>query len=344
MLCLFVVVFALVSCQAKPPANVKLVKNEAEQKVDVLIDGQLFTSYMYSDKMPVLKKTVLYPLVTVNGNHVTRGFPLEARAGERVDHPHHIGVWFNYGDVNGIDFWNNSNAISESRAPKMGTIRHVGIKSMQDGHNRAELAVTEKWLKHDGTQLLQEDTRFVFYSEANGRVIERITTLRALDKKVLFKDNKEGMVAVRVTRALEHPTDEAEIFTDAMGKATEVAVIDNEGVTGNYLSSRGITGTDTWGKRAEWVTLQGVVNGENVALTIFDHPKNVGYPTYWHSRDYGLFSANPLGQAVFSKDKEVLNFELQPGESVTFRHRISLRSGDITTEQLNTEFESFAKE
>ena len=30
---------------------------------------------------------------------------IEPKTGERIDHPHHMGHWFNYGDVNGLDFW-----------------------------------------------------------------------------------------------------------------------------------------------------------------------------------------------------------------------------------------------
>ena len=90
----------------------------AAQRVDVLVDGELFTSYVYSDTLPVLKKPVLYPLRTASGATVTRGYPLDARPGERVDHPHHIGLWFNYGDVEGLDFWNNSDVVPAERAAR----------------------------------------------------------------------------------------------------------------------------------------------------------------------------------------------------------------------------------
>ena len=81
---------------------------EADRRVDVTVDGQPFTAYVWPTS---LKKPVLYPIRTAKGTLVTRGFPLDPRPGERVDHPHHVGLWFNYGDVNGIDFWNNSDAI-----------------------------------------------------------------------------------------------------------------------------------------------------------------------------------------------------------------------------------------
>ena len=45
--------------------------------------------------------------------------------------------------------------------------------------------------------------------------------------------------------------------------------------------------------------------------------------------DYGLFSANPLGQEVFSKGKETLNFALLNGESVTFHYRMLVHNGSV---------------
>ena len=107
-------------------ARVDVVRKDAERRVDVLVDGKPFTSYIWPT---TLKKPVLFPIRTARGTLVTRGFPLEPRPGERVDHPHHVGLWFNYGDVNGIDFWNNSDAIPVADRHKMGTIVHRDISN-----------------------------------------------------------------------------------------------------------------------------------------------------------------------------------------------------------------------
>src|SRR3954468_22924294 len=95
--------------------GVELKVDESGKRVDITIDGKPFTSYIWPS---TLKKPVLYPIRTANGNLVTRGFPLDPRPGERVDHPHHVGVWLNHGNVNGLDFWNNSDAIPDKDAPK----------------------------------------------------------------------------------------------------------------------------------------------------------------------------------------------------------------------------------
>ncbi len=36
------------------------------------------------------------PIIDADGVTITRGWPLEPRPGERTDHPHHDGLWFNY--------------------------------------------------------------------------------------------------------------------------------------------------------------------------------------------------------------------------------------------------------
>lgn len=311
-------------------AEVQLVRDDANRRVDVLVNGERFTAYIYPEDG---YKPVLFPLLTANGTAVTRGFPLEPRPFERVDHPHHIGLWLNYGDVNGLDFWNNSDRVPAERRQRMGTIVHRDIKHLENGKGRAVLETTKDWLKPDGSPILHEETRYVFYAADGLRAVDRITTLTALSEPVNMKDNKEGMIAIRVARQLEHPTGRPERLTDAEATSAE-RVLQEDDVTGMYYSRQGIKGSDVWGTRAKWMKLGGVVGGEEVTLAILDHPANVGYPTYWHARGYGLFSANPLGQSEFSNGAEVLNFALEAQKSTTFRHRILILSGDVPPEQL----------
>src|SRR5688500_18165180 len=126
--------------------GVEVKVNEAAKRVDVTIDGKPFTSYIWPD---TLKKPVLYPIRTAQGNFVTRGFPLDPRKGERVDHPHHVGLWLNHGDVNGLDFWNNSTALKPEQAPKMGTIVHRKVLEATSGAAEGVLAVETAWLTPD---------------------------------------------------------------------------------------------------------------------------------------------------------------------------------------------------
>ena len=320
--------------------GVEVKVNEAAKRVDVTIDGKPFTSYIWPD---TLKKPVLYPLRTAKGTLVTRGFPLDPRKGERVDHPHHVGMWLNHGDVNGLDFWNNSDAIKPEQAPKMGTIFHRKIVSARSGAAQGELTVETAWMTPDNKQLLKDTTQFIFRGGAEARTIDRITTLTALDQKVLFKDSKEGMLGMRMTRALEQPAEKAEIFTDASGKATPVPVLDNTGVTGKYISSEGKVGDAVWSTRAKWTLLGGTIESEPVTVAILDHPSNVGYPTHWHARGYGLFAANPLGDKQFNEPKE-FNYTLEAGKSMVFKYRVLILGGPSTPDRIEREYKTFTQE
>jgi Methane oxygenase PmoA len=318
--------------------RIRIVPSESQRRVDVFIDGQPFTAYIWPEK---LAKPVLYPLRTAKGTVVTRGFPLEPRLGERVDHPHHAGLWFNYGNVNGFDFWNNSEAIKPEDAPKMGTIRHRAITLAKGGRDQGELEVDADWITGKQQIILKERTRFVFRGGADFRSIDRITTLHALGDKVVFNDDKEGVLGMRVARALEAPSEKAEVFTDATGRPTTVAKMDNTGVNGVYLTSEGKKGDAAWGTRGRWCNLSGAIGGEPVTITILDHPTNPGFPTYWHARGYGLFAANPLGQKIFSNGKEELNFSLAPNQSVTFRYRILISSEILTPDKSESAYQDF---
>jgi hypothetical protein len=132
------------------------------------------------------------------------------------------------------------------------------------------------------------------------------------------------------------PSKQQDKFVDAMGNETTVAATNNEGVTGIYVNAQGIKGDAVWSTRSEWVVLAGKLDGETVSVAMIDHKTNIGYPTYWHARGYGLFAANPLGAKIFSEGKSEVNLVLKKGEEKKFQYRIVIHSGDeITSEAMN---------
>ncbi len=310
--------------------RIELNHYQKSKRVDVTIDGKPFTSYLYIDRP---RKPVLYPIRSARGTLVSRGYPAVPRKGERTDHPHQMGLWLNYGHVNGLDFWNNSEAIPVDKRGGYGVIRHTGVTKMAGGDKTAELAVTAEWTGQGGKAILREATTFVFSGDTHRRCIDRTTTLTAAAGDVSLADNKEGLLGLRVARQLEQPG----------VKPAEKAAAAADGVNGRYHSSRGLDGDAVWGTRAEWVKLAGKIGDETVSVVIFDHPSNPGAPTYWHARGYGLFAANPLGQKQMSGGKETLGFKLSAGESATFRYRVLIDSRDeLPDTALHEEYRQFA--
>ncbi len=324
----------------KPTDRIQVTPNESARRVDITIDGKPFTSYEWPES---LSKPVLFPLRSATGIIVTRGFPLDPRPGERVDHPHHAGLWFNYGNVNGFDFWNNSTAIKPEDAPKMGNIIHRRIVEAKSGNDRGELITESDWITGKNQFVLKERTKLIFRGDAKSRTIDRITTLQAQSEKVVFQDDKEGLLGMRVTRALEAPSDKPEVFTDATGHPTQVAKMENTGVNGIYLTSEGKKGDAAWGTRGNWCILTGKVGDDPITIAILDNPKNPGHPTYWHARGYGLFAANPLAPKIFTDGKsEAMNFTLEPNQSLVFRYRVLILSEIATAAEADSAYNSFA--
>ncbi len=319
-------------CHAQQKKGFSIVEQPDKKQVDILYNNQLLTSYCYYDSV---MKPVLYPLKTVSGTVITRGYPLNPIPGDRVDHPHHIGLWMNYESVNGLDFWNNSTAIPLEKRSHYGTIYHEKVLGKKTSNKDASLEVSAVWKSKAKEILLSENTQYKFQIKDSDFIIDRITTLQA-ETDVVFKDVKDGFLAIRVARELELPVKgEVEVVSKS-GDTDREKTSDHSMSTGTYVSSENLEGNDVWGTRATWVTLKGQKDGKDVSITIIDHPKNPGYPAYWHARDYGLFSVNPLGQEVFSKGKEKLNLSLKKGESVTFRYRIVIHEGEsLSTEHIN---------
>jgi hypothetical protein len=332
------------AAQANAAKGVQVVTNEATHRVDVTIDGQPFTSYLWDTNQ---RKPVLYPLVAPDGTTVTRGFPFQTLPGERVDHPHHAGLWFNYGNANNFDFWNNSDAIKPADRPKYGSIRHDRIVSATSGTTSGELTTESTWTTAAGDDILKQTTHYTFTNTKIGgqpiRTIDMTVTLSAL-AKVVFHDDKEGVLGIRVAHFLESPTEKGGIFLDANGVPTQVKAADPAGATGVYHTSEGKVGDAVWSTRGRWCYLTGTANDHTETIGIIDHPGNPGYPTYWHARGYGLFAANPLGQTIFDPKQPALNFTLEKDQTATFRYRVLLLSQAATPEEMNHEADAFAKD
>jgi hypothetical protein len=286
---------------------------------------------------------VLYPLYASNGTIVTRGFPVHPLPDEPTDHPHHLGLWFNYENVNGLDFWNNSFAIPSEKKHLYGWIKTDKILKMEDGP-KGILSYHANWTNDKNDVLLEETTRFEFSGSDHQRIIDRITVLKA-NTDVLFKDAKDGMLGLRVAHELQIPSTKDQKFTDDKGNVTIVKNSTDSIANGNYLTSEGKEGDSAWSTRAVWCKLYGKMKNDSISISIIDHPGNPNYPTFWHARGYGLFAANPLGEKIFTNGKSEKNLSLKKGDSVQFSYRIVIDDGKktISNEQLNKMASEFAK-
>ncbi len=310
------------------PVKVELI--EGKYRVDVRIDGKPFTSYLHTPdpSRPMVApgiiqaKPVLHPVLSPSGVTLTRGYPFVDVAGENKDHPHHQGIFFTVDDAGSMKnkFWGNSK-------DPLPVIRHIKIRELKSGEGRGVLATVSHWIDTTGKPILEEDREMVFLPlDENTWAIDFTIYLKAINGDVRFSDTKEGMFCMRVAQWL-----------------TE------EGGTGRYLNSDGQElEKGVWGKRANWVRLQGEKDGKKLGVAILSHPSGVNSPTYWHARGYGCFSVNPLGQLDFQKtlkvpDPKPFNLVIKNGEKALFKYRVIFYEGDMNREKAEAAYQAFIR-
>ena len=269
--------FALVaglSLWVAAPAAGQVEITQAPDQIAVAINGKPFTVFHIGGKD--LNRPYLHPLRAASGKIVNRSFPAGQLPGETTDHPHHSGLFYGHGDVNGYNYWAIQNVPTPpSKADAtMGRIVLKNVVSVKSGKESGTVDVVLTWLKPDGKPLLTETRRMTFYADPELRVIDFDFDFNAIDK-VVFRDTKEGTFAMRMATALEEPAAKEKPGGPAR--------------TGKLLNAQGgEREANVWGKRSEWVDYSGVLDGEKVGVVMMDHPGNPRHPTYWHSRGYGL--------------------------------------------------------
>jgi len=318
------------------PPKVEFVKGN--KRIDVLIAGRSFTSYLFSGN---LTKPLLVPVRTPSGIEVSRRYPLTKIEGGSTDHEHHVGIFFAVDQVNGVNFWKNTDVPPQ--------IKHVQITEMAGGAGTGKLSAVSHWMD-DEMQVLLEERRTMVFSAGeyeNEYFIDMSIDLTAKCPRVVFEDVEEGMFAIRLSDYLRESDPEN---APQPGRPLPAESLSG---TGRYFSSNGdVTAKNIWGKRARWVALQGVREGKVVGIAILNHPASINYPTYWHARKYGLFSANPLGQGDFQrqlpekyrKNKIIpLRLTLEKGETAHFRFLVIIYEGLRTSQQIEERFKEFAE-
>lgn len=289
-----------------------LVAWAGTDRVPIDVDGQPFTTFYYGADA---NKPYLAPLRSATGKIVTRHYPMETVEGESRDHVHHRGLWFSYDDVNGIKFWGNDPSYKTADIGKI-VVENAKLESHAGS---AVVKAVMNWNDPTGKTLLRENCVMTFYSKPALRVIDFDITLTAPDK-VTFGDTKEGAFAIRLA--------------DALAEKNGGKMVNAEGATGMK---------NVWGKRSNWVDYFGTLEGEQLGIAIFDHPSNPRHPTYWHSRDYGLFALDPFGQHAFDESAPESHWTVEAGGSLHFRWRVVIHSGDAASAHVAELYKQYAK-
>ena len=232
----------------------------------------------------------LWPVWTIEGVQVTRSYPFRDDVkGEAHDHPHHRGIWFAHGDVNGVDFWH-----------KGGTMSTDSVHSIDGG-----VRTVHRWLDATGAPIARE-VRLTTIDDADGvRRISISIIVQPIGCPLVFGDTKEGTMAIRLHPQLR--------VKGAVGG-------------GSLLTEQGKVNADAWGTRAAWCQASGHIDGHRVSVRLVDDMDNVNHPTWWHARTYGLLAANPFGRRAFEGGQvPPMRVEVPLGETLELQWIVELR-------------------
>ena len=267
-------------------------------EVEFRIAGEMFTSYHYGGGVV---RPFLYPVIGPGGKGMTRNYPMIQNVpGETNDHKHHRSVWVAFGDINGADDWLEEDGCAR--------IVHRQFLEKSCGPVFGRIRTLNDWVDNQGGKLMEEVRTITIYNlPKTGRIIDLDVVFRATEGDVRFGDTKEGGIAsVRVATSMDG--DKGGLITNSFG---------------------GVTEAECWGKPAHWCDYSGSVDGRIVGIAIFDNPGNFRYPTRWHVRDYGLFTANPFALSAYAGDPNVDGSHIvKSGEVFPFAYRLYLHNGD----------------
>jgi hypothetical protein len=302
-------------------------KADGSDHISIRVNGQPFSDFYIG---PAYPKPFLAPLRSATGLIVTRQFPMESIDGESRDHPHHRGLWIGYGNVNGVNFWENEIGTPNTDAEtpnQQGRIVLRGAPQMNGGPKSGQLKAIFEWRTPDdaasathGAVLLEERRVMTFYADPVTRTIDIDATFTARTD-AQFADTKEGFFAIRVSDSIS-------------GK--------NGGIMTNSDDAQ--TEKQVWGKRADWVDYDGAADGQKVGIVVFDFPANFAHPPRWHARDYGLFAVNPFGVKDFEPHPAARGgYLLRSGKSMRFRYRVIVHPGDTPKKKIADWYADYAK-
>lgn len=288
--------------------------DEARKVVRVEIGGSLFTELIYAGQ----PKPVLFPVMGPGGFSMTRNWPILPKTeGEATDHPHHRGLWFAHGEVNGVDFW--------SEAKGAGKIVVQGLPEIIAGGSGGTVTVRtrEAWERKPGEPIMHSATAIRFGTDGTDRYVDYTITMSADLSDVHLGDTKEGTMAIRVNPLLN---------------------LKGEVAKGSAVNSAGDENLALWGKRATWLDYWAPTAHGVIGIACFDSPSNLRSPTTWHARDYGLIAANPFGLHDFEKaPKGAGDYTIKKGDSLRLKYRWLFHAGDAKTAKIAERWKTWSE-
>jgi hypothetical protein len=231
------------------------VSDLKRQKLTVTYGPTTLLEYRYTNERP---KPYVHPLCLADGTPITLDGP--------KDHVHHRGLMVGWSEVNGIDFW------GETNPARHGQIVHQTFERISESPV-VEVVSRNHWVAEGRLLLVERRTLRVPPPSAGGVWLEWITELHAPHETVQLA-------------AGEH-------VYNGLG-ARMISSMDG----GSVLNANGTTEiAKANGDAARWCAY----HHGGAGLAMFDHPRNPRHPNAFFvmNKDFGYLSAAPTFRGPF---------------------------------------------
>lgn len=219
-------------------------------------DGLEIARYHFG---PSLHRPFIFPVIGPSGRSLTRmGHPHDPES-----HSHHNSVWISHNDVGGISFWSDRGK---------GKIRHKRIIKYEDGDQSCSITTENQWLADTNKVLLLETRKVTALLLEDSEWFMIIDMeFKTSDKTVTLGKTPFGIIGIRMAKT--------------------IGVNDGGGTIRN--SEGAVNEKEVFWKRARWVDYSGpIASGNEEGITLFDHPENPNFPSYFHVRNDGWMGAS----------------------------------------------------
>jgi len=220
-------------------------------------------------------------------------------------HSHHNSVWISHNDVDGTSFWSDSGG---------GKICHKCIVKFEDVGERSTVVTENEWVTNEGKVLLLETRRVTVFLLTDSEWLLIIDMeFKTKDKPVTLGKTPFGMIGVRMAKT--------------------IGVNDDGGRIRN--SEGAVNEKEVFWKRARWVDYSGVITSEKLeGITLFDHPDNPNFPTYFHVRNDGWMGAS----LTFDGPRKI-----RPNKSLHIRYGLYVHKDMKASDAIQAKWKQFTE-
>jgi hypothetical protein len=282
---------------AKPVPHIQVIPMPYHQ-ASFQRGGVELTRYHFG---PGLHRPFLFPVIGPSGQSLTRmGHPHDPES-----HSHHNSVWISHHDVSGINFWSDGGK---------GKVRHKRIVKFEDAGERSYLIAENEWVGGDGKVLLLETRRVTVLLLPDSEWLLIVDMeFNAKNGAVTLGKTPFGMIGVRMAKT--------------------IGVNDGGGTIRN--SDGAVNEKEAFWKRAKWVDYAGAITNDKLeGITLFDHPHNPNFPTYFHVRNDGWMGAS----LTFEGPREI-----RPNEPLRLRYGLYIHSDMKSADAIEAKWKQFSK-